>query len=111
MSKMSELSLCVGELRNAAQSLNAVADSLSALFSGNGEADSVSKASTQSQTTPEPKSLTLEQVRAVLAEKSRDGHTAKVRALLVKHGAAKLSEIDPKEYAALLAEAEGFGNG
>ena len=34
MSKMIELDLCVGELRSAAQSLNTVADSLTALFSG-----------------------------------------------------------------------------
>jgi len=103
MSKMSELDLCVGELRNAAQSLNAVADSLTALFSGNAE-------ETKS-TTPAPKPITLEQVRAVLAEKSRAGHTAKVRELLEKHGASKLSEVDPKEYVALLAEAEVLGNG
>ncbi len=55
--------------------------------------------------------LTLERVRGVLADKSRAGFTAEVRELLVKHGATKLSEIDPKEYAALLAEAEVLGNG
>ena len=55
---------------------------------------------------PEQKVLTLEEVRAVLAEKSRAGHTAEVKELLNKHGADKLSEIDPAEYAALLADAE-----
>ena len=102
MSKMSELDLCVGELRNAAQSLNTVADSLTALFSG-----------TQPETSVQPtsKPLTLEDVRAVLAEKSRNGHTAKIRELLEKHGAAKLSEIDPQKYAALLAESEVLDNG
>ena len=102
MSKMSELDLCVGELRSAAQSLNTVADSLTALFSG-----------TQPETSVQPtsKPLTLEEVRAVLAEKSRNGHTAKIRELLEKHGATKLSEIDPQKYAALLAEAEVLGNG
>ncbi len=55
---------------------------------------------------PEEKPLTLEEVRAVLAEKSRSGHTEEVRELLAKHGADKLSEIDPAEYPALLAEAE-----
>ena len=50
--------------------------------------------------------LTLEQVRAVLAEKSRAGHTAEVKALLLKHGADKLSDIDPAQYPALLADAE-----
>ena len=102
MSKMSELDLCVIELRSAAQSLNSVADSLTSLFSGSQPESSVQ---------PESKPLTLEDVRAVLAEKSRNGHTAKIRELLEKHGAAKLSEIDPKKYAALVAEAEVLGNG
>ncbi len=50
--------------------------------------------------------IPLEKVRAVLADKSRLGHTVEVKALLQKHGAVKLSEVDPAEYAALLAEAE-----
>ncbi|MDR0695952.1 MAG: hypothetical protein LBF68_00195 [Christensenellaceae bacterium] len=45
--------------------------------------------------TPKQKPITLEAVRAVLAEKSRAGHTAEIRELLEAHGAAKLSEIDP----------------
>lgn len=106
MSKMSELDLCVGELRSAAQSLNTVADSMTSLFSG-----SQPRTSVQPESKPTSKPLTLEDVRAVLAEKSRNGHTAKIRELLEKHGAAKLSEIDPKKYAALLAEAEVLGNG
>ncbi|MGE0903687.1 DNA ligase [Dehalococcoides mccartyi] len=106
MSKMSELDLCVGELRSAAQSLNTVADSLTALFSG-----SQPRTSVQPESKPTSKPITLEDVRAVLAEKSRNGHTAKIRELLEKHGAAKLSEIDPQKYSALLAEAEVLGNG
>ena len=50
--------------------------------------------------------VTLEQVRGVLADKSRDGHTAEVRAIIQKHGADRLSEIDPEEYGAVLREAE-----
>ena len=106
MSKMSELDLCVGELRSAAQSLNTVADSLTSLFSG-----SQPETSVQPESKPTSKPLTLEDVRAVLAEKSRNGHTAKIRELLEKYGAAKLSEIDPQKYATLLAEAEVLGNG
>ena len=107
MGKMSELDLCVGELRSAAQSLNSVADNLTAIFGGKQP-----EASEQpEQKAPAPKPLTLEVVRAVLAEKSRNGHTAKIRELLEKHGATKLSEIYPKKYAALLAEAEVLGNG
>ena len=52
------------------------------------------------------KTLTLKEVRAVLAEKSRSEHTEEVREQLAKHGADKLSEIDPAEYVVLLAEAE-----
>ena len=106
MSKMGELDLCVSELRSAAQSLNSVADSMTALFGS-----CQSEASTQPESKPTPKPLTLEEVRTVLAEKSRSGHTAKIRELLEKHGAAKLSEIDPQKYTALLAEAEVLGNG
>ena len=109
MSKTSELDLCIRELRDAAQSLTTVADNLSSLFSGNSGTQAPPEQ--QALPIPTPKPVTLEQVRAVLAEKSRDGHTAEVRELLEKHGAAKLSAIDPKEYAALLADAEVLGNG
>ena len=59
---------------------------------------------------PEPPkpTLKLEQVRMVLAEKIRAGHTAAVKTLLTKYGVAKLSELDPAHYAALLKEAEGI---
>ena len=53
---------------------------------------------------------TLEQVRAVLAEKSRAGHTATIRELLQKYGAAKLSLVDPQHYEALLKDVEGLAN-
>jgi hypothetical protein len=109
MAKMSELSLCICELRTAAQSLNAVADSLTALFSGDGGTAETPAPKTEAK--PEPKPIKLETVRAALAEKSRAGHTAEVRELLKKHGAAKLSEIDPSHYVDLLKEAEGLGNG
>ena len=56
------------------------------------------------------KGVTLEQVRAVLAEKSQDGLTAEVRALLEKDGAQKLSAVDPKDYETLLKEAEVLGH-
>lgn len=60
------------------------------------------------ETKPDPPAVTLEQVRAVLAEKSQNGFTAEVRGLLEKHGAKKLSEINPGEFPALLAEAEAL---
>ena len=132
MSKMSEIDFCIGELRTAAQSLAAVVDSLTALFGegaahagtlmqkGNGNdqmpnADTVNaedgKVNAMKSAAPKPKPVTLEQVRAVLAEKSRSGHTGKVRELLQKHGAAKLSAIDPTEFESLLSEAATIGSG
>lgn len=56
------------------------------------------------------KALSLTEVRKVLAEKSRTGFTAEVKQLLIKHGADKLSEIAPDEYASLVADVEVLGN-
>ena len=55
---------------------------------------------------------TLEEVRGLLAEKSRSGFRAEVKALLTAHGVEKLSEItDPVELGKLKAEAEELDNG
>lgn len=56
------------------------------------------------------KAIRLEDVRAVLSAKSRDGYGAQVRELIAKYGGSKLSDIDPSEYGAVLKEAEVFGN-
>jgi hypothetical protein len=56
------------------------------------------------------RTIRLEDVRAVLASKSRDGYGAQVRELIAEHGGSKLSDIDPSEYGAMLKEAEVFGN-
>ena len=58
---------------------------------------------------PETQPLTLVEVRSVLADKSRDGHTERIRSLLERYGASKLSEIDPKRYRDLLDEALCLG--
>lgn len=106
MGKMNELSQAIDELRRCGDALIGVADSLRDLFSGD-DAEAEAQPTVEAAK-PAP---TLEQVRATLAEKSRGGYTAQVRELLVKHGAAKLSDIDPAEYPALMADAEGLGNG
>ena len=96
MGKTSELDMAISDLRKAAATINDVADTLAEMFSGT---------TTEEAPVKEPP-LTLEQVRAVLAEKSRNGHTAEIRALLQKYGAAKLSLVDPVHYKNLLREAE-----
>lgn len=103
MSKMNTMIMTIEELRNAATAISDVADWLAKQFDGDADEKPVAETAVDK----EPKAqLTLEQVRAVLAEKSRDGHTAAVRELLLKYGGNKLSQIDPANYEALLADAE-----
>lgn len=54
--------------------------------------------------------LALEDVRAVLAEKSHAGCTEQIRDLLGRYGVSRLSAVDPADYPALLEEAEVLGN-
>lgn len=110
MSKMSELSLAITELKRCGEALIGISESLAALFSGNEEGLTADQPKTE-VSVPVEKPIALETVRAVLAEKSRSGHTVKVRELLEKYGGSKLSEINPAKYPALLAEAEVLGNG
>ena len=103
MSKMSDMAATIEELRNAAVTITDVANWLTEMFSTTADEAPDTAAPAEPQ-------LTLEQVRAVLADKSRKGHTAEIRALLQKYGAAKLSGIDPVHYEALVAEAEVLTN-
>lgn len=115
MGKVKLLLDVIGDLRSLADSLQAVADAVaendgSAEMTATKEPEKKGKPKAAAKKTSkaelEEKTLTLEEVRAVLAEKSRAGHTAEVKELLNKHGADKLSEIEPSEYPALLADAE-----
>jgi hypothetical protein len=102
MSKMSEMAMTIEELRRAAVAINEAANWLTEQF--------CSKELSPESASTEPV-LTLEAVRAVLADKSRAGFTAQIRSLLQKYGADKLSGIDPANYKALLADVEVLGNG
>jgi hypothetical protein len=105
MGKISELEMAISDLRSAAATINDVADTLAEMFSGTKFEEPAAPVA------PTEPVLTLEQVRAVLADKSRAGFTAQIRSLLQKYGAAKLSQIDPANYKALLAEAEVLTDG
>ena len=54
------------------------------------------------------KKYTMADVRKKLSSLSSGGKTAEVRELLVKHGANRLSEIKPEDYAVLMEEAENL---
>lgn len=96
-------------LKNVVDGLHSLADDIQAI------ADAIvgdENAAVEEVTTviPEEPNISLEEVRAVLAEKSHDGFTEEIRNLLLKYGAPKLSEIDPANYAALMKDAEVLGN-
>jgi hypothetical protein len=57
-----------------------------------------------------PKAPTLEDVRTVLAEISRSGKTAEMKALLGKFGATRLSEVKAEDYTSLLSAAKELQN-
>lgn len=96
MSKMSEIDQAIKDISNAAAVISDAASWLSKQLSNSEEDDPESQ----------KKELKLEDVRAVLAEKSRAGHTDEIRELLHKCGANKLSDVDPQNYEALIRDAE-----
>jgi hypothetical protein len=61
---------------------------------------------TESLSKEEKTVVTIEQVRAVLAEKSQAGLTSKVKSLLESFGANKLSAVAAEDYEKLLAAAK-----
>ena len=92
---MQDLTEAIAKLHAAVAAIESVADGLTKL---------------SEEKKPEQSAITLVQVRSVLAEKSRLGYTEQVKALLQKHGGEKLSELDPREYPALIKEAEVLGD-
>lgn len=118
MSKMSELDRVLWELKKCGESLVCISEELAGVLSGSrgagekkeagekpGKKETAAKAADKGKQEA-GKQYSLTEVRALLAEKSRAGFTAQVRELLAKHGADKLSGIDPSEYAALVADVE-----
>ena len=99
MSKMSELSQVLDEMIACGEGMIKAANTLKDIFSSTEE--------TPAKTAP---SYTKEDVRGVLASKSAAGFKKEVKELLEKFGAQQLKQIDPKDYAALLKEAEVIGN-
>jgi hypothetical protein len=95
MSKTKLLLDVVSDIRSLADSLEVIANAVM-------DVDSTSAENPETEA-PE---ITLEQVRAVLSEKSYAGLTDQVKALIAKYGASKLSGVDPKHYKDLLSDAE-----
>lgn len=94
----------IEELRTCAAAISRIADTLA-----NADVGVVAGNAADEAAKPMKSAPTLEEVRTVLAELSRSGLTAEVRELIKKHGADRLSGLDPAEYAAVLKEVESLG--
>lgn len=60
---------------------------------------------------PEVKTYSFTDVRGIMAGLAGQGKKSEAKALLTKFGAARLSEVKPEDYAALVAEAQVIANG
>lgn len=104
MSKMSELSQVLSELKDCGKTLINIADSLTEIFSSTDD-----KPETLTTPTEESKpEYSFLDVRKKFSEISRAGHTEALKGLLKKYGVEKLSSVDPSKYATLLADAEAI---
>lgn len=113
MSKVSELSMVLQELKECGEKLVSVSEELAEIFSTPDVKEPEKKRhplKKEPEAKPEPeepkKEYTFTEVRTFLADKSRAGHTAEVKKILAAHGADKLSDLDKAGYAAVMAEAE-----
>ena len=97
MSKVKLLLDVVEDMRSLADSIQSVADSI--------QGNTAVPEEAFAQPVDNTPQITIDQVRALLAEKSGEGKTQAVKALLYKYDAGKLSGVKPEDYAALMEEA------
>lgn len=126
MNKMESLRAGVAEMRTVAQKLNQWADDLEASIRSQevDESDvhgseqnpvempnetSKEECSEKSAATEEGKSLTLPEVRAILAEKCAAGFGTQVKALIESYGASSLKDVPAASYGELVEAVKGLG--
>lgn len=97
----------VQDLRSLADSIEVLAN---AIVDGAPEQSDTPKQSVADNAPPEPqttaieKPLSLVELRAYVAERSTPENRPKIKALLVKHGVNKLTELPEDQYEALKRE-------
>lgn len=109
MSRIKLLLDLIEDVRAVADDLQTIADAMASDEPAAEPTETPVQKASAERDEPE-ETIRLEDVRAVLAAKSRDGYGAQVRELIAKHGGSKLSDIDPSEYGAVLKEVEVFGH-
>ena len=115
MAAMKDLDTVLATLAEYSQGIMETVQALREMLSGEVKAPPL-KEHTEEQPekhsereTPEKQPPKIEDVRALLLEKRKAGFRDEIKALLLRHGAEKLTEVAPTEYEALMAEAEGIG--
>ncbi len=102
MSNIKLLLDVIGDIRSLADSLQSLTEEMKE----NEKTENSAPKTKVKTNTSNQKDVKLEDVRAILADKSRLGKTAQVKALITTFGADKLSDVDPSNYAELMKKAE-----
>ena len=130
MSKMSEISALLDEIRSCSNTLISIYDELHELIGSQEQEEEKAKTKgtrrkkTKAEEQPIPdtaedaaepeepteKTITFNDIQSLLAMKSRDGYTAEVKALIRNYGGKKLSDIGPASYPEMMKELEVIGN-
>ena len=84
---------------------NAEADSEAAGASDAGKRQKSGKEEKKAAGSGKEKAVAIEDVRAVMAQKTQEGKSQEIKDLLQRYGAVKLSAVNPEHYPALLKEA------
>ncbi len=114
MSKMSELSAMIDNLISCGETLAETGRALKEFYSGTEEAPAkpekkAKKADPAPKEAPAEKQYSKEEVRGILAKKADGRFKADVKAIVQKYGnGGSLTDVDAKDYAALVAEVEGL---
>lgn len=103
MSKMKEFDMLLDELIKHGEGILEIAKEMRQMFSENPTALSEPK-----EKAKEPLSFT--DLRARLAQRSREGFTTNIKSILRKYGAEKLSAIKPENYEDVLKEVEALSH-
>lgn len=83
-------------------------EKLAAAYRTLAESDNAQDIVPDKQEPPAQATVSIEDVRAVLASKTQAGKRKEVKELLLKYDSGKLSGVKPEDYAALLADAEAL---
>ena len=120
MSKMSELSAMIDNLISCGETLAETGRALKEFYSGTEEAAPAKPEKKTKKQDPAPapaeapadKQYSKEEVRGILAKKANEAEgrfKADVKAIVQKYGnGGSLTNVDPKDYAALVREVEGL---